>query len=125
MIGDVAIVTLYSDYSRDGKGFLLSYVADTNSSAPSNVGFSTNIILSETPDASLTYPGDNSNYKNYELSTFVYSPDYSYTSSSTIQADYFLNSLGNGGCDCCDFVAVYRFTTLPEAGGRAWSYMDR
>jgi hypothetical protein len=121
MFGDVAIVTLYSDYSVEGKGFLLSYVADTSSSA-SNVGFSTNIILSETPDASLTYPGDNSNYRNYELSTFVYSPDYSYISFSTLQADYVLNSLENG-CDCCDFVAVYRFTTITD--GRGWSYVYR
>jgi hypothetical protein len=123
MTGNVAIVTLYSDFSRDGKGFLLSYVADTNSSAP-NVAFSTNIILSATPDANLTYPADNSNYQNYELSTFVYSPDYSYNSSSILQADYFLNSLGNGGCDCCDFVAVYRFVTVTDEG-RGWSYMDR
>jgi hypothetical protein len=121
MFGDVAIVTLYSDYSVEGKGFLLSYVADTNLSAP-NVRFSTNIILSATPDANLTYPADNSNYRNYELSTFVYSPDYSYISSSTIQADYVLNSLENG-CDCCDFVAVYRFTTISD--GRGWSYVYR
>jgi hypothetical protein len=121
MTGDVAIVTLYSDYSIEGKGFLLSYVADTNLSAP-NVRFSTNIILSETPDANLTYPaGDTSNYQNYELSTFVYSPDYSYL-YSTIRADYVLNSL-ESGCDCCDFVAVYRFVYITD--GIGWSYVDR
>jgi hypothetical protein len=122
MTGDVAIVTLYSDFSVEGKGFLLSYVADTNLSAP-NVRFSTNIILSETPDANLTYPGDTSNYQNYELSTFVYSPNYTHI-SSTIQADYVLDGLENG-CDCCDFVAVYRFTTIAAAEGRGWSYMER
>jgi hypothetical protein len=123
MLGNLAIVTLYSDSSVEGKGVLLSYVADTSSSA-SNVGFSTNIILSETPNANLTYPAaDNSNYRNYELSTFVYSPDYSYISSSTLQADYVLNSL-EAGCECCDFVAVYRFVTI-AAEGRGWSYVYR
>jgi hypothetical protein len=80
------------------------------------VAFSTNIILSGTPDDNLTYPRDNSNYQNYELSTFVYSPDYSYDNSTTVQADYVLSGLEN---PCYDFVTVYRFLVS------GWSKLER
>jgi hypothetical protein len=123
MLGSLAIVTFYSDYSVEGKGFLMFYEFYTNSGIVPNVTFSTNIILSETPDAYLSYPGDNSNYRNDELSTFVYSPDYSYDNSFTIQADYFLNSLEEGTCH--DFVTVYRFDLFLSGAGRGWRYVDK
>jgi hypothetical protein len=92
------------------------YEAFTNNTTAPNVTLSTNIILSETPDAYLTYPGDNPNYQNNELSTFVYSPDYSYDNSITVQAAYVLNSLETG---CLDSVTVYRFH------GSGWSNVER
>jgi hypothetical protein len=98
------------------------YEAFTNTTTAPNVTFSANIILSETPDAYLTYPKDNSNYKNYELSTFVYSPDYSYDNSFTVQADYVLNSLED---PCYDFVTVYRFDLAGNATIRGWNYVDK
>jgi hypothetical protein len=122
MLGDLAIVTFFSDYSNQGKGFLMFYEAFTNGSS-ATVGFSTNIILSETPSANLTYPGDNSNYSNYELSTFVYSPNFSQRDLYTIQADYVLNSMEGG--NCFDFVTVYRFVPVADINGTGWSYVDK
>jgi hypothetical protein len=116
MLGSLAIVTFYSDSSVEGKGFLMFYEAFTNTTTEPIASFSTNIILSETPDAYLTYPGDNYNYRNDELSTFVYSPDHSYENSFTVQADCVVNSLEN---PCYDFVTVYKFN------GSGWSNVDK
>jgi hypothetical protein len=116
MVGNLAIVTFYSDGSVEGKGFLMSYEVFTNTTTAPDVTSSTNIILSKTPHAYLAHPGDNFNYRDFELSTFVYSPDYSYNASLTIQADYVLNGLEN---PCYDFVTVYRFL----ASG--WSKLER
>jgi hypothetical protein len=127
MPGSLAIVTFYSDLIVQGKGFRMFYEAFANTTTEPIVAYSTNIILSETPDAYLTYPGDNSNYSNYELSTFVYSPDYSYDNSISIQADYVVNSLETS-CDCCDSVTVYRFDFVFYADGigrRRWDYVDK
>jgi hypothetical protein len=121
MIGSLVIVTFSSDYCNQGKGFLMFYEAFTNTTASPNVTLSTNIILSETPDAYLNYPGDNSNYTDFELSTFVYSPDYS-SGPVSIQADYVVNSLESG---CYDFVTVYSFQFVVNANGDGWEYVDK
>jgi hypothetical protein len=121
MLGDLAIVTFFSDYSNQGKGFLMFYEA---SGSDPTVGFSTNVILSETPDASLTYPDSGDNlYRNYELSTFVYSPNFTQRDLYTIQADYVLNSMEGG--NCFDFVTVYRFEPVADINGTGWSYVDK
>jgi hypothetical protein len=121
MLGSLAIITLFSNQNNQGKGFLLSYEALMASTAP-DVDFSTNIILSGAPEINLTYPGDNSYYRNNELSTFVYSPDHSYDNSITVQADYRLNSLEGS---CYDFVTVYRFQSVANANGTGWSFVER
>jgi hypothetical protein len=123
MLGSLAIVTFYSDGRVEGKGFLMFYGFYSNTGTVPNVAASTNIILSETPDAYLSYPGDNYNYREFELSTFIYSPDYSYDASFTVQADYRLISLED---PCYDFVTVYRFDIIPNGtGGRGWDYVDK
>jgi hypothetical protein len=121
MLGSLAIITFYSGYSVEGKGFLMFYEAFTNTSTAPNVTFSTNIIMSVTPDVYLTYPRDNSNYRNDELSTFVYSPHYSYDNSFTVQAYYVAKSLESG---CYDSVTVYRFESVANANGTGWSYVE-
>jgi hypothetical protein len=121
MSGSLAIVIFYSDFSVHGKGFLMSYEAFTATEGP-KVDFSTNIILSESPDANINYPGNNSNYQNNDLSTFIYSPDYSYDSSSTVEAVYMENRLER---PCSDFVTVYRFDPVLNGTGRGWSIVEQ
>jgi hypothetical protein len=116
MLGSLAIVTFFSDYSIEGKGFLMFYEVLTTSS---NLALSTIIILSETPDVNLTHPGDNSNYQNNELSTFVYSPDYSHENLISVHADYAVNSLDG---PCFDFVRVYKFDLV--LNGTGWRNVD-
>jgi hypothetical protein len=122
MPGSLAIVIFYSDFSVHGKGFLMSYEAFTATEGP-KVDFSPNIILSASPDANIKYPGNNSNYQNNDLSTFIYSPDHSYDTRSIVQADYILNGFETG-C-CCDFVTVYRFEPIFNANGAGWSILEQ
>jgi hypothetical protein len=125
VFGDLAIVTFYSDSSVQGKGFLMSYEALFTNGSASRIDFSTNMILSETPEDYFSYPGPGeSYYKNNELSTFVYSPEYSYDPSFTTQAYYRMQALGPGGI-CFDFVTVYRFQPVVNATGRGWSFVNK
>jgi hypothetical protein len=117
MVGEVAVVTFYSDWTVQGQGFFMLYEAISNSTSNST-NISRDLILSDYPTANLVHPAEGF-YHNNELSVFIYSPNYYYEETSTIKAEYFLNGFENG-CECCDSAYVYTFTE-----GRDASWQDQ
>jgi hypothetical protein len=85
MIGNVVILTFYSDAFNEGTGFLLEHEAVELVDDISND--SRDVIISTAP-TKYDYPSEGVDYHNYELSTFIFAPNSEYNPNAINNATY-------------------------------------
>jgi hypothetical protein len=110
--GNVVIITFYTR-EEPIEGFHLEY--ESHELADDINNLSRDLVLSASPEASLKHPeGEDADYHNLELSTFIYSPDFKFNPDKVINAVY--NRAGLETCN--DSVYVYKMETTVDSNGR-------
>jgi len=100
------VVIFYSNELNVRTGFRLNYTATTGStSRPGR-----QVILSNTPSQNVTHP-TSGHYANYELSTFVYSPNFSYNPNANVRTTFTVKGMESGH----DFVFAYSLNIIGTA----------
>jgi len=120
MVGNIVIITFYSDGENQGEGFELEWEAvlffdDINNDSKDY------IITDESAYVKHPYSAD-VNYLNYELSTFLYTPDSVFNSSRNIKSNFKL--LGIENCTY-DHVSAYKFFGDDTFGEPRWNFETR
>jgi len=97
--GNVAIVIFYTNGDTVTTGFRMNYTSRVRST---NHG--SHVIASSRPSQIVTHP-ESGSYTNEEMSTFVYSPAFSYNANANVQSTFTVRGMEA----CCDFVYAYSF----------------
>jgi len=118
MSGNPVVITFYSDGSNQGQGFVLEWDAVLFIDDISNL--SQDYIFSEAKE-SMKYPEDEVDYSTFELSTFLYSPEFNYDLTRRNKLSF--EVIGIDGCYAHYY--IYKFYGDDTFGEPRWDLEGR
>jgi len=107
-IGNMLIVTFYSNSVDQFFGFRLDYTVTSNLNAPDPTSVIVSSPLQWPGGVEIKYPAANVPYQNNVIATFIMSPNFRHDNEYFNYAH--VKDVSLEVCQCCDAIYVYEFS---------------